>query len=313
MDGGSAGDRAEEEWAEAQRLWEALQQEQYNYQERQWKDGQEKKLEWEEQRLRALQQQQAQHKEVLDDVRRASANHAAHIQYQNEQAASAAAAGAAFNKVQKEHVARQQREQEANKKISEEKLPPRQVEEEDTAQHGFGVDNAPLGQLAQGGAAQRDQFVRDFKADMRRHKLRSVREIMVRAMWLQSQADFADAEASTPEAEDEFGGAVGVGGAEQTAGRASAQFGRLARVEKAWHAKRALWQGLWQHERDMNAEQRSIDVLLARALAQVHPSKDGGDARLKAARLQSLYLESDASPDRGMLRAYWKVFCVCSF
>ena len=86
-----------------------------------------------------------------------------------------------------------------------------------------------------------------------------------------------------------------------------AQFGALADVEKAWHARRFMWQELWQQERDMNAEQRVIDVTLAQALAKVHP-KVHPPKQLKAARLQSLYLESDASPDQAMLRHYWKGF-----
>jgi hypothetical protein len=286
VDGGSAGDRAEEEWTEAQRLWEALQKDHYVYQERQWKEGQEKKLEWEEKRLRVLQQQQQQHQEELDDVR-GNQNHEANIKYQSTTAASAAAAVASFHKVQQEHVARQQREQAINANISTATTPPPQ-KPVDTSQHGFGVDDAPMGQLAQGGAAtnsatnshtnshtnsnSRDEFVRDFKADMLRHKLRGVREVMVHAMWLQSQADFADAQARSPgggNVAEEFGGGVGRVVVEGRGG--SAQFGALADVEKAWHARRVMWQELWQQERDMNAEQRVIDVTLAQALAKVHP------------------------------------------
>ena len=314
VDGGSAGDRAEEQWTEAQRLWEALQKEHYDYQERQWKEGQEKKLEWEEKRLRVLQQQQQQHQEELDDVR-GNQNHEANIEYQTTEAASAAAAVASFDKVQHEHVARQQREQAINGNISTASTPPPQ-KPVDTSQHGFGVDDAPMGQLAQGGAAtnsltnsnSRDQFVRDFKADMLRHKLRGVREMTVHAMWLQSQADFADAQTRSPgggDAAEEFGGGVGMEVVEGSGG--SAQFGSLADVEKAWHARRVMWQELWQQERDMNAEQRVIDVTLAQALAKVHP-KVHPRKQLKAARLQSLYLESDASPDQAMLRHYWKGF-----
>ena len=58
VDGGSEGDRAEEDWQQVQRLWEALQKEEYDYQAKQWRNGQEKKLEWDEQRQRALQQQE---------------------------------------------------------------------------------------------------------------------------------------------------------------------------------------------------------------------------------------------------------------
>lgn len=82
VDGGSEGDRAEEEWAEVQRLWEALQQEHYEHQEQQWKAGQEKKLVWEEERLKTLEKQHKRHEEVQDDVVRANSDHAKHIKYQ---------------------------------------------------------------------------------------------------------------------------------------------------------------------------------------------------------------------------------------
>ena len=66
----------------------------------------------------------------------------------------------------------------------------------------------------------------------------------------------------------------------------------------------------------MNEEQRSIDVSWARVLARMSlKSGDAGDGAqgpaardLKVARLQSLYLESDASPNKDMLRHYWRGF-----
>jgi len=82
VDGGSEGDRAEEQWAEVQRLWEALQTQHYEQQEHQWKAGQEKKLVWEEDRLKSLERQDKQHREVETDVMRANAYHAKHIKYQ---------------------------------------------------------------------------------------------------------------------------------------------------------------------------------------------------------------------------------------
>ena len=43
------------------------------------------------------------------------------------------------------------------------------------------------------------EFVRDFKADLRTHMLRSPRDMLVRAMWLQSLADYAQARVVDPQ------------------------------------------------------------------------------------------------------------------
>jgi len=82
VDGGSEGDRAEEQWTEVQRVWEALQAQHYQQQEHQWKAGQEKKLVWEEDRLKSLERQEKQHREVEKDVMRAKAYLAKQIKYQ---------------------------------------------------------------------------------------------------------------------------------------------------------------------------------------------------------------------------------------
>jgi len=93
----------------------------------------------------------------------------------------------------------------------------------------------------------------------------------------------------------------------------SARFGAMSPLEDEWHTRRELWASLWRHERDWDAEQRAIDVARARAVAraeQVIEQQVGARAHFKAprARLQSLYLESDASPDKDMLRNYWATF-----
>lgn len=101
-------------------------------------------------------------------------------------------------------------------------------------------------------------------------------------------------------------------GAEAEAGK-SERFGAMTPRENEWHARRQLWASLWRHERDWDAEQRAIDAARARAVAgaeQVVEQQVGARTHYKAphARLQSLYLESDASPNKDMLRHYWTSF-----
>jgi hypothetical protein len=237
VDGGSAGDRAEEEWKEAQRLWEALQQQTYDEQEKQWKDGQEKKLVWEEERLRALEHQAKEHQEVEADVGRANADHEKKGRYQDEMIKSNSDKTAADAKEMQRNVKRQEKEQNDNLKISQET--PQPPPKEDKTQHGFGVDDALMGQLAQdkhAHAQTREDFMHDFKADMHRNKLRSTQEVVVRGMWLQSLADFAEASASTASS-------AGIADtdtdtdSDMASMDAPKAFGALSPLETKWHKR----------------------------------------------------------------------------
>ena len=131
------------------------------------------------------------------------------------------------------------------------------------------------------------EFVRDFKADLRTHMLRSPRDMLVRAMWLQSLADYAQARVVDPQVQKY----LLQGGYKSTntdvlwddpqpqlaaAGTASddassllsarvssvdtpASFGQLSPLEQAWHKQRVVWEGLWREERAMDADQVRLE------------------------------------------------------
>jgi hypothetical protein len=135
--------RAEEEWSEVQRLWEALQKERYEQQQEQWREAQAKKLVWEQQRERVLKKQEQQHVAEEEDAHNFAEEQAKQLGHQQAQTAATAATAAAAAAEHRAHVHTQEEEAAHNKKVSEEK--PKQP---DMTPHGFGVRDAPMGQVA---------------------------------------------------------------------------------------------------------------------------------------------------------------------
>jgi hypothetical protein len=104
------------------------------------------------------------------------------------------------------------------------------------------------------------EFVRDFKADLRTHMLRSPRDMLVRAMWLQSLADYAQARVVDPQPQLAAAGTASDDVSSLLSARVStvdtpASFGQLSPLEQAWHKQRVVWEGLWREERAMDADQ----------------------------------------------------------
>jgi hypothetical protein len=285
VNGGSESDRAMEEWIDAQHLWEAIEHQRYEEQEEEWRAGEEKKLRWEEKRLGELEHQHRDYLSTRQDATDAEREQQRQVGAQEAQVAEAKRSEEAWKHAQETHAQRQAREQASNARIAQEQR--EGVAGVDSTQHGFGVEDAAMGQLAgatkvreeqeQGEGEARAVFLRGFEQDMRRHRLRSTSEVLVRALWLQSLAEFADsertltAESGDSEVASSRSGEGDAGMEERTEGVGdllhSERFGDMSPVERAWSEHRRLWQKLWAQETSMQAEQRAINVARGAVLA----------------------------------------------